>query len=155
MIASCDRNTMTSLLPLVLFLLFTFDHFQDTRSYYHNIQPWRLARGGRSGKFLRKFDVVEDEIFVPSYNIIKQQRSASQILAEETPEKKYTDDISDVLFVEDLENQLQNKFHEGGFYQRQFAEQIRDFPILESETPIQQTLWRISERVQEMLSNLP
>ena len=138
---------MTSLL-----LLFTFDNFQETKSYYHyhNIQPWRLARGGREGKLLRKFDLVEDEIFVPSYNIIKQQRSASPILAEETVEKKYTDDISRVLFVEDLENQLQNNFHEGGFYQRQFADQMIDFPILQSETPIQQTLSRISERVQEM-----
>ena len=140
-----------SLLPIFLFLLFTFDNFQETKSYFHNIQPWRLARGGRS---LRKFDVVEEEIFVPNYKTFKEQRSAFQIVEEKTAEKKYTDDIS-VLFVEDLENQLQNKFHEGGFYQRQFADQIRDFPILESETPIQQTLTRISERVQAMLSDLP
>ena len=76
-------------------------------------------------------------------------------MAEETAEKMYTDDLSEVLFVEDLENQLQNKFHEGGFYQRQFADQIREFPILELDTPIHQTLNRISLRVQEMLSDLP
>ena len=147
---------MPSLLPLFLFLLLTLDNFLETKSYYHNIQPWKLARGGRSGKFLRKFDVFEEEIFVPNYEIIKEQRSASEILAEETAEKKYTDDISDFLFVEDLENQLQNKFHEGGFYQRQFADQIRDFPSLVSEeTPIRQTLSRISEKVKEMLRDLP
>ena len=157
MIGSCDRNTMTSLLPLFLFLLLTSHNFQETKSYYHyhNIQPWRLARGARSGKFLRKFDAVEDKIFVPNYTFNQNQRSASQILAEETTEKMYTDDISDVLFVEDLESQLQNKFHVGGFYHRQFADQIREFPIWESETPIRRTLNRISERVQEMLSNLP
>ena len=143
---------MTSLLPLFLSLLFTLDNFQETNSYFHHIQPWRLARGGRSQ---RKFDVLQEEIFVPNYKIVQKQRSAFQIVGEETAEKKYTDDIPDVLFVEDLENQLQNKFHEGGFYQRQFADQIRDFPIFESETPIQQTLTRISERLQAMLSKLP
>ena len=148
---------MTSLLSLSLFLLLTLNNIQKSNSNYryHNLQPWRLARGGRSGKFLRKFNVVEDEIIVPDNVFTKNQRSASQLLAEETAEKMYTDDLSKVLFVEDLENQLQNKFHEGGFYQRQFADQIREFPILELDTPIHQTLNRISLRVQEMLSDLP
>ena len=143
---------MTSLLPLFLSLLLALDKVPETQSHHLSFQPWRLARGGRSGKLLRKFDVASEEMFVQN----SETTSAFQVLAEETAEKKYTDDISDVSFVEDLENQLQNKFHEGGFYQRQFAEQIRDFPILESESPtIQQTLSRISERVQAMLSDLP
>ena len=56
----------------LLFLLVFTDNFYKTKSYYYNLQPWSLARGGRRGKFLRKFDVLEEIKFVP-YNELSNE----------------------------------------------------------------------------------
>ena len=108
---------MTGALALLLSLLSLSDSFQQTKSDHNHLLPWRLARGGRRAKFMSKLDLI---------NYDKPQ------IESESSEESYKDDNFQASFVEDLENQLRNKFSSNGVYRNQFKKIIEDFPSLET-----------------------